>query len=144
MLGDKRKAANLAKYGTTRPSMRQISEANAAEKATKDLVRLFSPPGALSSYWLRRSTMEVLYKDEVVGDRRDFRVTVPSQRNHGSSGAVLAVGVLGLGAQKTDATVVVTCGAYAKAFTLHNGTAAEFKRLYQKIAEIDAGREADR
>lgn len=114
-----------------------VGQAKRADRAEAGIVPLFTPPGAFATYHPHRHTMEVVYKDKVIGSRLDFKVTVPSQQTHGSGGAVLAVGVLEVGAKKTDLTVLVTRGTYSKGFTLHNASAGAIQRLYANIARIE-------
>lgn len=79
--------------------------------------------------------------DKSIGRLKDFTVTVPGTRGHGSTAAVVAFGDLGIGARKTSATVVVTCGTFTKAYTVDKLDNMTAKFLYRAIAEIDARHE---
>lgn len=146
---------NRGKGTKSEPIPAEVEPVEAVEEqegpATKDL-RIFSAKaigGGWRDYYVRQLASDgdriipnpdaqVIFGGKIIGKFVDFTVTVPGTQTHGSTGAVLAFGDLGLGARKTSATVVVQCGTFTKAYQIQNLNRQAAKKLYGQIAAIEA------
>jgi hypothetical protein len=148
-------AASQAKHDARHPTAEVIvtkPEPTAVIAPETETVKIFDPTiigfGISHSYYLRKlagseatAETEVLFGKQVIGRLGDFQVSVEGQQTHGSVGAVATLGVFGLGAKKTSATVIVQCGTFTKAYTVKKVTPHISKSLYAAISASDARRE---